>query len=53
MRRPASCSLSELLIVVAIILIIVATAIPNLLLARIADRESEVPKSPAWARFLK
>ncbi|HTA23732.1 MAG TPA: prepilin-type N-terminal cleavage/methylation domain-containing protein, partial [Terriglobales bacterium] len=44
-RKPKGFSLIELLIVVAIILIIAAIAIPNLLRARIAANESSAVSS--------
>ncbi len=45
--------ISELGMVVAILLIIIATAIPNLLLAGIADVESLAVSPPAWSTFLR
>jgi hypothetical protein len=58
MRRRArsfltEAAISDLTIVVAILLIIIATAIPNLLLARIADGESIAASSPARAKFMR
>jgi Tfp pilus assembly protein FimT len=51
--RGANFSLTELLIVVAIVLVIVATAIPNLLLAGVADGKSLAARATAWTKFLR
>ena len=51
--RVSEPAISEVATVVAILLIIIATAIPNLLLARIADGESIAASSPARAKFMR
>ena len=46
-------AISEVAVVVAILLIIIATAIPNLLLAGVGDAESRAVSSQVWAKFLR
>jgi hypothetical protein len=51
--RLSGPAISEVATVVAILLIIIATAIPNLLRAGIADVESLALSPPAWSKFLR
>ena len=51
MQGQSDSSLADVIIVVAIVLIVIATAIPNLLLAGIADSESRARRSSSATKF--
>ena len=51
MQGQSDSSLADVIIVVAIVLLVIATAIPNLLLAGIADSESRARRSSSGTKF--